>query len=93
MIFGREGFEKIAGEQLDVLAALAQGRQLQIKHVQPIKQILAQLAFFYRRWRLAVGRGDDAHRDWNVFVAADAAYLAFLEHAQKFWLHFRAPSR
>ena len=45
-IFLGKGFKKIARQQRDVFAALAQRRQFKIKNVQAIKEILAQLSFF-----------------------------------------------
>ena len=60
-----------------------------MEDVQPVEKILAQLALFHRGQRLAIGRRHRAHRNLNILIAADAADLAFFEHAQELWLHFQ----
>ena len=53
--------EEMLGEQLGIVLALAQRRQVDREHGQPVQQVLAQLAFADRLLRIAVGGGDDAH--------------------------------
>ena len=50
-------------EQRQVLAALAQRRQLDREHVEPVVQVLAQLALLHRVGGIDVGRRDHAHVD------------------------------
>jgi len=89
LIFLGEGLEKKPRQQHNVLAALAQSRQLQMKHAQTIEKILAQLALLDGgRWS-TIGGGHNPHRYRDVGVAADAAYLAFFQHAQELRLHVR----
>jgi hypothetical protein len=75
--------EEVLREQLDVLGALAQGRQPDREHAQAVEQVLAQLAVADGHRRLDVARGDDAHVDRHVALAADAGHAAGLEHAQQ----------
>ena len=55
--------EEELGEHQDVVAALAQRRQLHGHDRQAVVDVLAQAAFLERLRRRAVGGGDDAHVD------------------------------
>ena len=59
------------------------------EHVQPVVQVLAQLALLHRLERVDVGRGDDAHVDRLLVAAAEAAERALLQHAQQLDLRRR----
>ena len=56
---GREVF----GQLDHVVSALAQRRQGQRNHIQPIIEILAEMAFLHQSSQRAVGAGDDPHID------------------------------
>ena len=87
---GAELLEEVLHEQRDVLAALAQRRQLHRDHVQPVEEILAERAVGDHLREVAVGRGDDAHVDLDRVRVADALELALLQHAQQLRLQRRA---
>ena len=53
--------DKMLDEQGDVLLALAQGRQADLDHVEPVEQVVAEGARPHQRLQVAVGGGDDAH--------------------------------
>src|SRR6266513_6230065 len=75
--------EKVACEQRNVLRALAQARQPQANHVQPVKQVLAEGALAHALLQVLVRGGDDAHVRLHLLVAADAVERAVGEHAQE----------
>ena len=73
-------------QQRDVVAPLAQRRQLDADHVQPVEQVLAEAAVLHLALQVDVGGGDDAHVDLDRLHAAEAHELAFLHHAQQLGL-------
>ena len=82
--------QEVLGQQLGVAVALAQRRQRDREHREPIHQVLAQLAVADRLLRIAVGRGDDA----RVACASSSSpptrvIAAGLQHAQQAHLHLR----
>ena len=78
------------GEERDVLAPLAQRRQVDREHVEPVEEVLAQLAVGDRLGRVLVGGGHHAHVDLDlVLAAAHAPEAAFLQHAQQLGLRTR----
>jgi alpha-D-ribose 1-methylphosphonate 5-triphosphate synthase subunit PhnL len=81
--FSRHAREKVLRQQRNVLAPLAQRRQLRRDHVEAVVQVLAELAAGDRLLQVAVGGRDDAHVDLARSVAADGPHLAFLQHAQQ----------
>src|SRR5450432_171229 len=81
--------EQVLDDERDVLAALAQRRQRDAGHGQAEVQILAKLPLLDHAREIAVRRDDDAHVDLARALAADAAELALLQHAQQLALHAR----
>ena len=77
-------------QQRDVLAALAQRRQLHGNDVQPVEEILAERAVGDHPREVGMRRGDDAHVDLDRVRVADALELALLQHAQQLRLQRRA---
>src|SRR5205807_2542720 len=75
--------------QRNVLRALAQARQPQANHVQPVKQVLAEGALAHALLQVLVRGGDDAHVRLYLLVAADAVDRAVGEHAQQPRLQLR----
>jgi hypothetical protein len=75
--------EEVLGKHLDVGRALAQRRQLDREHVQPVVQVLAELAFRDRLARLLVGGGDDAHVGGNRLRRSDPHEGAGFQDAQQ----------
>ena len=70
-----EAVEEVLDEQRDVLAPIAQRRQRDRDDVEPVEQVLAELAVRDRLLQVAVGRGDDPDVDLDRLGAADAAEL------------------
>ena len=56
------------------------------KHVEAVIQIRAKAALLDAVQEVAVGRGEDAHVDFDGLAAADAFKLTLLQHAQEFRL-------
>ena len=75
--------QELLGQQLDVVAPLAQRRQLDREDVQAVVQVLAQLARRDRLLDAAAGGGDDAHVDLDRLGPADPGDRGRLEHAQQ----------
>ena len=70
-------------EQLDVLAALAQRRQVEVDRVEPEEQVLAELAGGDLGRQVGIGGGDQADVGAAGARRADALELAGLERAQE----------
>ena len=70
----------------NVLAAFAQGRELEAHHVEAMEEVFAELALTNHRFQIAVGGGDDAHIHGNHLRPADPLEGLLLEHAQEFHL-------
>ena len=70
-----------------VLPPLAEGRQHDRQHVQPVVQVLAELAFVDELLEIALGPGDDAHVHRNRPGSADALHLPVLQRTQQLHLH------
>ena len=98
--FGRErlrldaelvrGRAQVVIQQLrDVLAPLAQRRHVDADHVQPVQQVLAELALAHALVEILVSRRDHAHVDAHRDLSADAIELALREHAQQPRLQLR----
>src|SRR5690606_16165202 len=75
--------EEVAREQVDVVLALAQRRQLQAHHREAVEEVLAEPPGADLLLEVAVRGGDDAHVDLDRLDAAHALDLALLEHAQQ----------
>ena len=58
--------QEMVGEQRNVLGPLAQRRQVNRDHAQPVEEVAAQDAAAHGLLRIAVGRGDEAHVDHRV---------------------------
>ena len=78
--------EEVLDQQRDVVLALAQRRQLHGDDVQPVVQVLAELAFVHHVAQIDVGRGDDPDVDLDRLDAAEAHELALLDDAQQLGL-------
>ena len=70
----------------DVVAALAQRRDVERNDVQAVEQVLAERALLDHRLERAVRRRDHAHVHGDVRVAAEAAERVVLQHAQQLHL-------
>ncbi len=72
-----------------VLAPLAQRRERDLDHAQPVVEVLAEAADLHELAQVAVGGRDDAHVHAPRLRGAERADLAVLEHAQQAHLHAR----
>ena len=77
-------------EERDVVATLAQRRQLHRNHVQPVVEILAKRALGHHPGEVGMRGGDHADIDLDRVRVADALELALLQHAQQLGLQRRA---
>ena len=75
--------QEVRRERGNVLAPLAQRRQLDLDRVQPEQQVLPEAAGRDLLAEVRVGRRDDAHVDLARARRADALEVAGLEHAQQ----------
>ena len=57
----RKPLHEVARQQRNVLAPLAQRRDADLDHVQPVKQVVAELAVGHRLLQIDVGGGDHPH--------------------------------
>ena len=89
IVVGADLLEKVRDEHRDVLAALAQRRQLDRHDREPVVQVLAEPPAGDLGLQILVRRGDDADVDLDRLAAADALELALLEHAQHLRLRVR----
>src|SRR5580704_7993156 len=77
-------------EQGNILAALAQRRQLEGNHVEAMIQILAKAAIAHKAQQIDIRRGDNAHVHFDIFSATQAHEFAFLDHTQELGLRLPA---
>src|SRR5262249_16189989 len=76
-------------QRQDVLGPLAQRRNRDRDDVEPIEEVLAELALFHHRLERAVRGGDDPDVDLDVPRAADTLEHAFLQAAEQLRLTVR----
>ena len=60
-----------------------QRRQMEVEDVEPVVEILAELAGRHLLFERSVGSGDDPHIDLNFLLAAQREKLAVIEHRQQ----------
>ncbi len=82
--------EEVLDQQRNVFLAVAQRRQRDVDHVQPVIQILAELAFFHQLAQVRIGRGQDAHVHLDGLGRAERRELLLLDHAQQLGLRLGA---
>ena len=71
------------GQHQDVLAALAQRRQREREHGEPVIEVLAEAPSLNRCLQIFVGRSQDPDVDRLVARAAEPAYRPLLEHLEE----------
>ena len=81
--------DEVLDQARQILEAIAQRRQRDREDVEPVVEILAELALGDQLLEVAVGRRDHAHVDVDGLGAADALELALLQHAQELDLHLQ----
>ncbi|EDM79044.1 hypothetical protein PPSIR1_10590 [Plesiocystis pacifica SIR-1] len=80
---GGEAVDQVAGDEHHVVAALAQGRELDADDVEAEVEVLAEVVGLDLFAQVAVGRRDHAHVDGHGLGVADPLDLPLLEHAQQ----------
>jgi len=76
----------VVDKGLNVLAAAAQGRQVDRKDVKAVEEVFAESSLFDLFAQVAVGGGHDADVDFAGMGVADAFDFAFLDDAEEFYL-------
>ena len=74
------------GDQEDIIAPFPERRQAKLKHVQTVKQVLAEAVRTDRRHNVPVGRGDQAHINFQLLRAADAREGAVFQETEQLGL-------
>ena len=85
-----EGLQEVAGEQFDIAGALAQRRQFDAQHAQPVVQVGAETAGGHQVAQRSVAGADHAHVHAARLRGAHAPHFAALQHAQQALLKRRA---
>jgi hypothetical protein len=78
--------QKMLGQQDDIVAAVAQRRQLELHHVQAEIKILAETPGSHQLSQLLIRGGQHTHIRVNRFTAADADDRFFFQHPQQLGL-------
>ena len=74
------------GERQDVLRPRPQRREIELDHVQPVVQVLAEAAVREHRLEVLVRRREHAHVDPLVLGGTERSHLVLLQHAQELGL-------
>ena len=80
--------KEMPGQGGNILATFRQSGDMNADHVQPVEQVLAELAGLHQRFQILMGSGNDAHIDLDRRVAADPVELAIGQHPQQPGLGF-----
>ena len=81
--------EEVADQRGDIFLALAQRRQHDVDHVQPVVQVLAEGALVHALLQVVVGGRQDAHVHAHRFGGAQGDEFLLLDDAQQLGLHVR----
>src|SRR5262245_29608234 len=81
--------EKMSDELRDILAAVAERRQVNGHHVEPVVEVFAKTARGGLGQQVAVAGGNDAGIDANGLRIAHAFELSLLERTQQLYLQMR----
>ena len=80
--------QKTLHQRANIVTALTQGRQLNGKNAQAVKQIFPKTTLGYLFVELTVGSGNNAHIEIDQTRAAKTLYLSLLQHTKQFCLQF-----
>lgn len=83
VVFLIEAIEEVVHEEGDVLAAVAEGWEVDGDDVEAVVEVFAEVTFADFVFEVEVGGGDDAGVDLLGAVVADAFELAFLEDSEE----------
>ena len=86
----REFTDEMVDQRGNIVPAVAQWRQLDVKDVQAVEQIRPERAFVDQRFQVFVGGGHAAKVHLDGLIAPDAHDLSLLQHAQQIGLGFEA---
>src|SRR5439155_20195304 len=81
--------QEIIGELWNVRAPIAKRRHLDTNDVEPVVEVLAELAALHVFFDVAIGCRDDAHVDALLRGSTNGANLPFLKDAKKLHLRLR----
>ena len=78
----------LIGDQLTqkkerILLPVSQRREVQLQHIQPVKQILAKPAVSHFLFQVFVGGRDNAHINRNDGITSETHNLALLQNTQQ----------
>ena len=82
--------EEVLDQRCQPVQALAQWRDMQAEHVEPMVEVLAEFALGAQLGQVDLGGADHPHVQVHLLVAADPAEAAVLQEAQQLGLQPRA---
>jgi len=82
--------DEVQRQRLQSVQTIAQRRNVQRQHVEPVIQVLAKLTLGAELGQVHLGRADHPHIQIDLFVAADPTEAAVLQEAQQLGLQPRA---
>jgi len=77
-------FQKAVDQHRNVLIPLAQGRQLEINHIQSVIQVFSKTSGFNQFFEMMTGRRNHTNINVAVLVAADRRDRVILQNPQQF---------
>ncbi len=89
-VLAAELAQKFAHQQRNILLAFAQGRHKKRHHVEPVKEVFAEVALGNLLFEILVGRGDQSHIDAQRLRAADRREQLLVERRQHLGLRLQA---
>src|ERR1700734_3953590 len=82
LVLAVQHFDQRFSKQRKIAVALAQRRQRHLKHIQPVIQIFAQLAFAQCVFEHLVGGSDDTHIHCDLASSTQPAHAGILQDPQ-----------
>ena len=84
---GLQAAQEVLRQRDEVLAPLAQGRQMDLEDVQAEEQVVPERPLGHASLQILVRGGQDAHVECLRLVAAHGQHLVMFQHAQQLHLH------
>src|SRR4030095_13727481 len=78
--------DEVLNEQRDVFTMAAKRGKIERDHVKPVIEVVAQLSFFDRLERVAIGRSNDTNIELKFLIASKTAHAAVRQNPQQFGL-------
>ena len=82
-VFGRKAVNKVSRQKLAITLPFPQGRQLQVKNLQPVHQICTEQISSHQAFKGPIGRRDQADIRSQLTCAADRSVALVLKEAQQ----------